>query len=290
MNVHFRWMLASAMVVGGIGSAFAADMAVKAPPLVATACAWCGFYVGANAGYVGADNGMSVASTPTPDAALFVVPGVTEGLSALSTGNLPVGRRDGFIGGGQAGYNWVSGKFLAGVEADIQGLSGSRSTGTAINTAVVVLTPITSTHTGSMSTSYLGTIRGRIGLLATPSWLLFVTGGLAYGEVKASNTLSQTGTNGYVGFGSTSISETRAGWAIGGGGEWMIAPKWSVKAEYLHYDLGTVRFTNTLTGTAASAFFAGQVVQTNSVSSSFRGDIVRAGVNYHFGGPIVAKY
>jgi len=271
-------------------AAQAADMPVKAPMAAAPPCLWCGFYVGLNAGYVRTDNGMSVVSTPTPDATLGVVPGVSEGLAALSTGGLPVGRTDGFIGGAQAGYNWAAGRFLAGIEADIQGLSNNRTTGTLVNSAVVVGSLITSTQTGSMSTSYLGTVRGRVGLLATPNWLLYVTGGLAYGQVNATNTLAQTGANGFIGAGSVSITDTRAGWTIGGGGEWMIAPKWSVKAEYLHYDLGSVRFTNGATGTPASNFFVGQVFQTNAISASFRGDIVRAGVNYHFGGPVVARY
>jgi outer membrane immunogenic protein len=122
------------------------------------------------------------------------------------------------------------------------------------------------------------------------NWLLYVTGGLAYGEANASNTLSQTGTNGFVGFGAASITETRAGWTAGLGAEWMFAPQWSVKGEYLHYDLGSVGFTNRPTGTPASAFFVGQVYQTNAVSASFRGDIVRAGINYHFGGPAVTRY
>jgi outer membrane immunogenic protein len=236
------------------------------------------------------DNRMSTVSTPTPDATLGVVPGVSEGLAALSTGSVPVGRKDGFIGGGQVGYNWVSGRFLAGLEADIQGISNTTAAGTLANTAVVVGTPIVSSQIGSMSTSDLGTVRGRVGLLADPKWLLYVTGGLAYGNVSATNILTQTGTNGFIGAGTASSTDTRSGWTAGGGVEWMIAPMWSVKAEYLHYDLGSVRFVNGVTGTPASAFFAGQVFQTNSVSASFRGDIVRAGVNYHFGGPVVAKY
>jgi outer membrane immunogenic protein len=287
-----RFALAVALSVLGAGTSFAADMAVKARPVVPAApvCFWCGFYVGGNAGWVGTDNSMSVVSTPVPSAALGVVAGVTEGIAALSNGGLPVGRADGFIGGAQVGYNWAAGVYLVGIEADIQGLSNSRSTGTVVNTAVVVGVPVTSIQTGSTSTSYLGTVRGRVGVLATMNWLLYVTGGLAYGEVNASNKLSQTGTNGFIGFGAASFKETRAGWTAGLGAEWMFAPQWSVKAEYLHYDLGSVGFINSPTGTAASVFFAGQVYQNNAVSASFRGDIVRAGINYHFGGPAVTRY
>jgi outer membrane immunogenic protein len=42
-----------------------------------------------------------------------------------------------------------------------------------------------------------------------------------------------------VSYGTTgSFSETRAGWTLGGGLEWMFAPHWTHKAEYLYYDLG----------------------------------------------------
>ena len=122
------------------------------------------------------------------------------------------------------------------------------------------------------------------------NWLLYVTGGLAYGEVNASNTLNQAGPNGFIGFGAASITQTRAGWTAGLGAEWMFAPQWSVKAEYLHYDLGSVGFTTSAAATPASLQFPGQVYQTNAVSASFRGDIVRAGINYHFGGPAVTRY
>jgi outer membrane immunogenic protein len=129
-----------------------------------------------------------------------------------------------------------------------------------------------------MSASYLGTLRGRLGLLVTPTWLDYVSGSLAYGGVKASDTLVQTGTNGFVGTGSGSLSGTRAGWALGGGLEWMVAPRWSVKAEYLHYDLGTSSFNNAPT----SAFFLTPVYQTLASFAHFQGDLVRAGINYRF--------
>lgn len=269
----------SAVILSAM-AAQAADLPVKARVAAAPACSWCGFYVGVNAGYVTNDNSMSTVSAPTPDATLGVVPGVSEGLAALSTGAVSVGRKDSFIGGGQAGYNWVWGRFLAGVEADIQALSNTTAAGTVANTAVVVGVPVTVTQIGSMSTSDLGTLRGRVGFLADPKWLLYATGGLAYGNVGAANTLFQTGTNGFVGAGTASLTDTRTGWTAGGGVEWMIAPMWSVKAEYLHYDLGSVRFVNSPT----SAFFLTPVFQTNSVSASYRGDIVRAGINFHFGG------
>ncbi len=82
---------------------FAADMALKAPPLPASIDDWTGWYVGGNAGTVNSRNSLSTQAMPTPDASLGVVPGVSEGLAALSTGAVPVGSASGFIGGGQVG-------------------------------------------------------------------------------------------------------------------------------------------------------------------------------------------
>jgi outer membrane immunogenic protein len=270
----------AAIVVAG--SALAADMAVrplyKAPPLPA-AYNWTGWYIGANAGWVGSDNQISNSVSPTPDATLGVVPGVSEGLAALAAGGIPVGKGNGFIGGGQLGYNQQFGNIVAGLEADIQGLSNSGGSGSTTNQAVVVGALITSTQTASMSTKYLGTVRGRLGFLAAPSFLVYGTGGLAYGGVNASTSLAQTGTNGFIGNGATTLSDTRTGWAAGAGVEWMFAQNWSAKAEYLHYDLGTATFAGSA---SSSTIFVTPVYQTTVSSAQFKGDTVRAGVNLHF--------
>lgn len=276
--------LAAISLFGGVASA--ADMAVKAPPPPPGAgCTWCGFYIGGNAGYVDAQSGFSTVSNPTPDALLGLPVGVTAGLAALSTGSTPIGDARGLIGGVQAGYNWQLGAFLAGIETDIQGLSRSGRSATVTSTANVLGPTITSTQIGSVATNYLGTVRGRLGLVSSPALLLYVTGGLAYGGVRASDAIVQIGTNGYIGAGSASVSQTRTGWTAGAGAEWMFAAQWSFKGEYLHYDLGSTSFA----GNLVSPTFAGAVVQTNVSTASFRGDIARVGVNYHFSGPVLAK-
>jgi outer membrane immunogenic protein len=273
-----KLLLASFTFGALIAPAAAADMPIKAPRYVAPPPTWSGFYAGLNAGWVDSQNSLSTVATPTPDAALGVIPGVSEGLAALSSGSIPVGSRSGFIGGGQIGYNWQLGSLVAGIEADIQGLSQSGGAGSVTTTAVVVGVPVTSTQTASLSTKYLGTVRGRLGLLLTPTWLVYATGGLAYGGVDASTSLVQSGTNGFVGTGAGSLSDTRAGWAAGGGVEWMFAQRWSAKGEYLHYDLGTSSFASAST----SGFFATPVYQNVLSSAHFEGNLVRAGVIYHF--------
>jgi outer membrane immunogenic protein len=273
-----RFVGALAIASAAAGSAFAADMPLKAPPPPAPVYSWNGWYVGGNAGGIFADNDLTSVVSPTPDAALGVIPGVSAGLAALASVPVPLGHKSGFIGGAQLGYNWQSGSYLAGLEADIQGISGTGSSGAVTTTAIVVGASVTSTQTASMSTDYLGTLRGRLGWLFTPTFLVYGTGGLAYGGVNATTSLSQVGTNGFVGNGAAALSETRVGWTAGAGFEWMFAQNWSAKVEYLHYDLGTTNFPSV----ATSAFFATPIYQTTVNSASFSGDVVRGGVNWHF--------
>jgi outer membrane immunogenic protein len=257
--------------------AMAADMAVKAPapyPYL-----WNGFYVGLNAGYADEQSTFTTAANPTSDVALGVVPGVSEGLAALSSGRITTNNGMGFIGGGQVGYNIQLNKvFVVGLEADIQGKTGTSSGSVAAGT-VVIGVPVTSIQTVSAQTDWLGTVRGRLGVLLAPNWLVYFTGGLAYGGNSANSTLSQSGTNGFVGAGAGSLSNTRIGGTFGAGLEWMFAQRWSVKGEYLFYDLGTTNFSYVAT---SGFFFPSTAYQTVSNSVHFQGNIARVGVNYHF--------
>ena len=271
-------MLLAGVALGVLAApAMAADMAAKAPapyPYL-----WNGFYGGLNVGYADEQSVFTTAANYTPDAALGVAPlPVSEGLAALSSGRIPTSNGMGVIGGGQVGYNLQLSKvWVVGLEADIQGKSGS-STGSIVSGAPVVFVPITSAQTVSASTDWIGTVRGRVGVLLTPTWLIYFTGGLAYGGASASSTLAQSGTNGFVGTGAGSLSNTRIGGTFGAGLEWMFAQHWSVKGEYLFYDLGTANFSYPVT----SSFFLTPVYQNLVNSVHFEGNIARVGLNYHF--------
>ena len=97
-------------------------------------------------------------------------------------------------------------------------------------------------------------------------------------------------------FSTGSFSGTRVGWTAGGGLEWLFAPNWSVKAEYLYYDLGSVTSNLTLTQINLLAVGGPAPWGVAGVRSTtrFNGNIVRAGLNYHFNlwgpGPVVARY
>jgi outer membrane immunogenic protein len=287
--------------------ALAADMPLKAlPPAPAPAWSWTGFYIGGNAGYAWSQND-SVGSVGAP---IFANPlslaGTTASLAASVAGvttNIPGSNAGGFIGGGQVGYNYqFNNKYVVGIEADIQGISG-RSSGTTANSVPLVgfAAAANTTLAATNSVNWLGTLRGRLGFTVVPNLLVYGTGGLAYGGANSSTTIGQalvgpgaaTVTGPYGSF--ASISQTRVGWTVGAGAEWMITGNWSAKLEYLYYDLGRVSYGGTMSNIVVppgGAVPTGGVFYTLGATSSTRyiGDIIRVGLNYHFGGPVVAKY
>jgi outer membrane immunogenic protein len=79
---------------------------------------------------------------------------------------------------------------------------------------------------------------------------------------------------------SASVSETRVGWAAGLGLEHALAGNWTVKAEWLHWDLGSSTYGSTVSFSNVPLVAGGTVTTTST--AHFRGDIARAGVNYRF--------
>jgi outer membrane immunogenic protein len=300
-------------VAGLVGTpAFAADMAVKAPPQpLPPPCIWCGFYAGINLGGDWANN-HNVGTIAAP------LQGFSDGIgagsyaansAAAATGIVTTGNNASFIGGVQIGYNWGSPgqSWLVGVEADIQGVGQNDKVG-ILNTVTAPFGFIGATEVinGQIASAerlnYLGTVRGRIGFLATPTFLLYGTAGFAYGGVKASTAITQTNndcapgnfpgdciTTNAAAFGA--FSQTRFGGTAGVGGEWMFAPNWSAKAEYLYYDLGGVSYGNGLLVTGVGTGCCGGPAIVSSISTAkFTGNIARVGVNYHFGGLALGGY
>jgi outer membrane immunogenic protein len=213
-------------------------------------------------------------------------PAAGAALAAALTGSSS-SKPSGFIGGGEVGYNWQAGAWVYGLETDISGASISGSFPFSGAAAVAGFPGATVSASGLISEklNYLGTVRGRAGYLVTPPLLVYATGGFAYGGVSSNSTLSEQVT----GCGpcdpspsvAASSSSTRTGWTVGGGVEWMFAPNWTVKGEYLYFDLGSVTYgLPALTQTTAGGvpFFGAN----NSTSVEFKGSIARAGVNYKF--------
>ena len=288
-----RIVLTAAFAALGSASALATDLPsrtyTKAPAAAAPAYNWSGWYGGLNAGWVGGSgrvsNDASIVSTST-------APVNAEAIALGATNT--AGTSSGFIGGGQFGYNYqFSHLFVAGFEADIQGLSGAHKRSSSVIPLLAGegggIASVVTNSTTTRDLSYLGTLRARIGVLAVPSFLLYATGGLAYGGVKSDTTIAQSVTNTFNPPPSTltsgSFSGTRVGYVVGGGGEWMLSSNWSAKLEYLHYDLGSATYaTGGLANNLEQASLQGSGTAAVATSSKvrFNDNIVRVGVNYHF--------
>lgn len=190
-----KFILAAASMAALTACAHAADFgpydeqAVFTPNLYD----WNGFYLGGNAGYLWGNSRV------------FSVPG------GVPSGSFS---KNGFIGGIQGGFNYQTGSWVWGAEADIQysGANGSTTVGCAPGC--------------SAELDWFGTLRGRAGY-AYDRALVYLTGGLAYGST----------TTAAVGAGS--FGNTKSGWTLGGGVEYGFAPHWTAKAEYLYMDLGS---------------------------------------------------
>jgi outer membrane immunogenic protein len=270
-NSKFIVSAAAALsVILGISAASAADMAVKAPSIpIPPPCVWCGFYVGINGGGAFTED-RSVVVSETFAGAPFVS-GTWPGFGTFGTRNV-----NGGFGGGQAGYNWQRDRWVFGLEADIQG-ADIRGSSAATIPYISAGNSITAGVTERLD--WFGTVRGRVGY-AWDRLLIYGTGGFAYGQVRSSLTMTDT-----FGFSSAaSNTTTRTGYAVGAGGEYAFGTNWSAKVEYQYINLGR--------GTLNAVEFAGGVPTGFAVSNTTRFDYhtVRVGLNYKFGGPVVAKY
>jgi outer membrane immunogenic protein len=200
---------------------------VPAPP-PATSYDWTGGYIG---GHLGWGKGRADTSiTPLPTATSFI------DLRPTTLRPEP----SGFNAGLQGGYNWQTGHFVVGAEAD---LSSSRMSGTARVTPIIMNNGSAFPGAGFLiarqDTDWFGTLRPRAGM-AFGRVLVYGTGGLAFGRVDYSaNVDFRPGTPTPILFFRypASFTKTKTGWTAGGGVEVAINRHWSWKAEYLYYDL-----------------------------------------------------
>src|SRR5262245_38233162 len=281
-------------LAAAIQPAAAADLprkvpVLKAPPVYIDPWTWTGFYIGLNGGYSWGRSTTNVGFFTVPAGVPIVPPA-----GSITSADLKL---NGGIFGGQIGYNWQFDRtWVFGLEADIQ-WSGEKDS-TLFRCAVApgggppgpCLPGLTFTPPGAAGGTTLafdqrrqwfGTLRGRLGVLPSPTVLLYITGGLAYGELKTDLLLS-----GFTPFGvpvsvAASQKDTKAGWVVGGGIEGRLWDNWTGKLEYLYMDLGEASGSIINTAAGSGAPWS---------SSRFHDNILRAGINYKFGGPVIAKF
>jgi outer membrane immunogenic protein len=240
-----------------------------------------GAYIGLNAGagWGSTQYATDPGCPPDPASATFCNaapdPSAVNGtaVSASGTGTLSA---TGFTGGVQGGYNWQSGAIVYGAEADFGALDLSQST-IANGTFPFAFAATTYALTESWSTDWLATIRGRLGFTPTTKLLIYATGGIALSDFKFSSSYADNaiggGLPGGSGFGNS--SGVRTGWALGGGGEWLLDGPWSIKAEYLYVGFPS---RDVDVPTSNTAFFT----QTIMVDPNLMTQLARVGLNYRY--------
>jgi outer membrane immunogenic protein len=231
-------------VLGLLSPALGADLPyAKAPVVAPPAYDWSGYYIGVFGGGGLGNHNYNNANGPAGFANFTV--------NYASTGA---------IGGGEAGYNWQTGNYLFGVEADgfwsgIKGNDASQQLGV----------------TDQSNLRWGGTLRARGGI-AVDRLLLFFTGGWAFGDILHTSTAA--------GFPVDQFTNHQSGLTAGGGIAYAITNNVIGKIEYRYYDLGRYNRTgNPLTPN-------GQLPYT--VDNTY--SVVTLGLDFKFGGPLVAKY
>jgi outer membrane immunogenic protein len=214
--------------------------------------------VGFNAGYGWGEIDDAVSPLPSP-AALGTAP--------FSAGSSP----DGFIGGIQIGYNWQTGNFVWGLEADFQGTTLDE---TGVRGPLTILGVPVPGSNSRMTTEldWFGTIRGRLGVTFMPELLAYVTGGFAYGDVTVSSRTRFVPGPMFTYAGSASSTET--GWTVGGGLEYGFG-NWSAKVEYLYVSLSAPSHV-------ALPLAANPPFRLRHSVGDLDLNIVRVGLNYRF--------
>ncbi len=230
----------------------------------AAAYNWTGFYAGLNTGLAINNSGYTL--RPTGEF-LTNPPFIPYNGLRTDSGNLSDAA---FTIGGQLGYNYQFGRFVFGLETDFNYDGTDNSSYVNRPLAPPLLQNIV--HTVNQQVDYFGTLRARFGFTPADRFLVYGTGGLAYGNVSSgSNVLFTSAGDNYTG----SSSGLQAGWTLGAGSEYALTKCWSVKLEYLYIDLGTRSYTY-----AAQPRFGNSFTYTTDLDTTQH--IVRVGLNYKF--------
>jgi len=218
--------------------------AVKAPIFAQTAYDWTGFFVGGSFGVL---NGRTKYET---------------------AGGSSDPRFAGALGGGQIGYDRQFGKWVVGVEGNLNATNANGARQCQFGIFFNCETNVT----------YAGSATAKLGYAFWNRSLWYVRGGAAFGDMKLTTTCN-TGPFNVFGVGGCgeAAKRNRTGWTVGIGSEFAIANNWSVRTETNYFDMGTKDYVLPVT------LVPGTVKETGFIST--------VGLNYRFSaGPVIAKY
>jgi opacity protein-like surface antigen len=256
--------LLSAAIIALVSSGWAraADVTIPSP----STYNWTGLYAGVTAG---AAFGQYDADTSANVSRYFT----SSAVGGINAAGAETVRPVGFATGIEGGYNWQTGSWLLGVEGDLQALNLQGSTS---GSSAVPFRGITSEFaiTSYGDASWLFTARPRIGFVAPNHWLFYASGGVALTELQADFSFVDVGMH-VGGAESGRIDTTKIGYVIGAGIEAPLTDRLSVKADYVHVGFGATPGVSTANTIPGQGFIH---------SGDLSADILRAGLNYHFGG------
>jgi outer membrane immunogenic protein len=235
---HGGSVFASALVASLCStSLFSARAADLAPILYPSAYfSWGGLYGGLNVGG-GVGNTSFVATGPLP----------SESSTTLFTSASDETR--GFVGGGQAGYNWQFGALVVGVEGDLE--YSHQQNGVFVYGLQI-----------SNGIDFISTLRGRAGYAGIEDWLFYATAGGGYTHNVTNYNLGE--------FGGLEQNDFSPVWVAGAGVETRVSGRWTGRVEYLYLGGGTV----------TTAF--GVPGGTLTINRNIHDSLIRTGLNYYF--------
>lgn len=249
--------------------AAAADLApaavpyYKAPPAVVMG--WTG-------GYVGISGGGRWADTTWTSSSISLPPGPHDPTHSPSSFDSSTARFGGYLG-----YNWqIAPQWVIGAEADFAwghdsksmgGIPGTFGTGGQANGPAAA-----TVDSSNVTLNWDGSVRGRLGFLVAPNWLLYGTGGLAFQEVDLNASCNGAFISWCIIPRNETASTTQLGWTVGGGIETQMWRNWLLRAEYRYSDYGNIGHT----------FFAGTIDQV-VMQEQVRTHTALVGLAYKFG-------
>ena len=218
------------------GQAFAADLPVKAPPMLAPAFSWTGIYFGGNLGWAWSH------STWCTDA--------NKSNCTTAPVDLVDQKGNNFLGGGQIGGRYQFNNFVIGVEGMFDAMNlGATSPG------------VVPGLTRSTTFNNLYSATGQLGFTWNQA-LIYGKGGWAgtEAEFSANNTLKGINLN---------ATKRIDGWTAGGGIEYMMSQYISVGVEYDYYrfdDIGNISDLRNAGGRLIACAFCGANTNVQTVT------------------------
>ena len=169
----------------------------------------------------------------------------------------------GFLGGGQAGFNYQVGQWVLGVEGQLS------ATSIKDTVSAIVVSPGFAVASASAEArlDWISTLAARVGW-AFDRWLAYGKVGGAWAHVSVDAVAGITTINGGASA-AASASKTSSGLMLGFGTEYALWGNWTAKAEYNMMDFG------------------------NDFITDNKLHLFKAGVNYRFGSgpaPAVTRY